>query len=123
MRLIILAAVMALAAPVFAGDPPSPISRQVKPCWNQGALSTQALRVTVSVRFTLLSDGHVDPATITLWHHDAETQSIAEQAFKTARLAILRCMEDGYEATGPQRLMFGPEGVRPWPSPAPMIEA
>ena len=59
-------------------------------CWNVGALSAEAQRATIAVRFEIGHDGKPISDTIKLADTDAGPGP-TDQAFEAARRAILRC--------------------------------
>lgn len=65
-------------------------------CWNRGALSVEASRLTVSVRFRLGPDGRADPNSLELIESQAGSATAIENAFNVARRAILECGRAGF---------------------------
>ncbi|OSP56535.1 hypothetical protein [Pseudoruegeria sp. SK021] len=66
----------------------------VSQCWNFSALSTDASKVTVVVGMSMTLDGQ--PSNLRMVSFDGGGQAAAQQAFDTARRAILRCAGEGY---------------------------
>ena len=81
--------------PVTAGEKEALIV-DVKACWNVGALSTEAMRTTVTVRVDMNQDGKPDIKTIKMTGYDGGSEAAAKQAFEAARRAIVRCGSDGF---------------------------
>ncbi len=61
----------------------------VSRCWNVGALGTDAMQVVVTVGMDMSRDGA--PSNLRLVSHTGGSAAAAEQAYDTARRAILRC--------------------------------
>jgi hypothetical protein len=61
----------------------------VSRCWNVGALGTDAMQVVVTVGMDMSRDGA--PSNLRLLTHTGGSAAAAEQAYDTARRAILRC--------------------------------
>ncbi len=82
----------------------------VQPCWNIGVLSREALRVAVTVGFSLTDTGRHEQGSIRLISATGGDDQAAAQAFETARRAIIRCEADGYpdpsNYNGDVRLLF-----------------
>lgn len=89
-------------------------------CWNRGALSVDASRVSVSVEFRMTRDGHPQPASLRLIDsRGGSSQTATQNAFETARRAILQCGRAGFplprEKYGRWRdviVDFRPEGIQ-----------
>lgn len=84
-------------------------SAKIAACWNVGALSMEALRTTVLVRFTVDARGVPDFANIALDSVDLDTSAVT-QAFEAARRAIIRCGQNGGLEGGVWE--FSPVGIR-----------
>ena len=91
----------------------------VRRCWNVGALSTAALETKVVVRFELGQDGKPDVGSIRMTGFEGGNQSVANQAYETARRAIIRCGVSGYnlpiekyEQWKIVNITFNPENMR-----------
>ena len=110
MRFVMMIATL-LAGPVYAEGMQTPLSKKVQSCWNTGALSSAALRLTLHVAFDLQQQGDVDSGTIRLVSATGGSGAAVEQAFQAARRAIVRCGVDGYFEIGSRVLAFGPDGV------------
>jgi hypothetical protein len=93
----------------------------VNRCWNVGALSTEALRVTVTVYVDLDREGKPDSGSIKMATFEGGSEAAARSAFEVARRAIIRCaaQEGGfklpaekYEEWKELSLVFDPNGMR-----------
>lgn len=100
------AAAAALAATAGAPDRPvgPPLTAgereglrvSVSQCWNVGALSTDAMRTTITVGVTMNQDGTPQNGSIKLLSHSGGTEAGAQSAFEVARRAIIRCGARGF---------------------------
>lgn len=95
------------------------VSLAVSRCWNIGSLSTNALSVTIKVSFEVDAQNRPVADTISgigLKDGNSETGIAFDQAFQSARRAILRCGANGLPIpeNGPTRLevVFDPETMR-----------
>ncbi len=68
----------------------------VKRCWNVGALSSDALRTTVTISFNMQPDGHPILSSIRLVGSRGGSGSAVDQAFEAGKRAIVRCGADGF---------------------------
>ena len=91
----------------------------VKACWNVGALSTEALRTTVTVGVSMLPDGRPDIGSIRRIGYDGGSEAAANQAYEAGRRAIVRCGADGfplpaekYDHWSEIEIVFNPEKMR-----------
>ncbi len=91
----------------------------VKACWNVGALSTEALRTTVTVGVTMLPDGRPDIGSIRRIGHEGGSEAAANQAYEAGRRAIVRCGSDGFPLPAEKydhwreiEIVFNPEKMR-----------
>lgn len=91
----------------------------IQQCWNVGALSTDALMVTVTVAFSMTPSAMPEPGTIRVVSASGGSEAAVAQAFETARRAIIRCAGDGYGLPREQfdawrdiEIIFNPEGMR-----------
>ena len=91
----------------------------VRECWNVGALSTDALAVTVTVAVSMQPDGRPDAGSIRLADAEGGSGAAVERAFDAARRAIIRCGQDGYDLPSDQydqwrdiEMVFNPESMR-----------
>lgn len=90
----------------------------VQRCWNVGSLSTEALRVTVSVGVSLNEDGKPDRESFGILAYEGGSKAAAQEAFEVARRAILRCGRDGYDLPADKyetwkdlNVVFDPNGM------------
>ena len=69
----------------------------VSQCWNVGALSSDAMRTTITVGVSMNQDGTPNSGSIKLIGFSGGPQSAADAAFEVARRAILRCGARGFD--------------------------
>lgn len=91
----------------------------VSQCWNVGALSSAAQRVTVIVALNLTPDGKPVSGSLTLASSEGGDQTAANQAYQAARRAILRCGSKGFDLPADKyeqwrdiEMTFNPERIR-----------
>ena len=91
----------------------------VKACWNLGTVSSEAMRVTVTVRLSVGQDGTPDAASIRMAGFEGGDDAAAKRIYDTARRAIIRCGKTGfplppekYETWKDLELVFDPNGMR-----------
>jgi outer membrane biosynthesis protein TonB len=91
----------------------------VNRCWNVGALSTEALRVTVTVYVSLGQDGKPVASSVEMATFEGGSEAAARQAFEAAKRAIIRCGADGYDLPAEKyeewkelSIVFDPNGMR-----------
>ena len=91
----------------------------VKTCWNLGTLSSDAMRVTVTVRLSVGQNGVPDGASIQMVGAEGGDAAAAKQIYDTARRAIIRCGKNGfplppekYDTWKDLELVFDPNGMR-----------
>ncbi len=118
------AAPAAPAAVVSSGPPLTNGQRDgfrlaVAGCWNVGSLSTDALRTTIVVAFSMNRDGTPVANSVRLDGVLEGTTAGAQNAFEAARRAIIRCggngydlPEESYEQWREVEAVFNPEGMR-----------
>ncbi len=91
----------------------------VQKCWNVGSLSSDALRVTVTVGVALDNAGKILSGSIHLISSTDGSNAAAKQAYEAARRAIIRCGAKGFDL--PQEkydhwreieMTFNPEKMR-----------
>ena len=85
----------AIGPPITAGEKDALIV-DVKQCWNVGALSSDALRTTVTLSVNMRPDGHPDIGSIKLVGSSGGTGAAVDQAFEAGKRAIVRCGSDGF---------------------------
>ena len=68
----------------------------IQRCWNVGALSTDALRVTVVVGFTMTPDARPEIGSIRLVRAEGGSGGAVDRAYESARRAIIRCGAAGF---------------------------
>jgi len=104
--------------PVTSGEKEALIV-DVKQCWNVGALSSEALRTTVTVRVSMNADGKPDIKTIKMVGYEGGSEAAAKQAYEAGRRAIVRCGSDGFPLPAEKydhwreiEIVFNPEKMR-----------
>ena len=85
----------AVGPPITAGEKDALIV-DVKQCWNVGALSSDALRTTVTLSVNMRPDGHPEIGSIKLVGSSGGTGAAVDQAFEAGKRAIVRCGADGF---------------------------
>ncbi|MQY43078.1 energy transducer TonB [Epibacterium sp. SM1969] len=91
----------------------------VSGCWNVGSLSSEALRTTVVVGFSVAQDGKPDTGSIRLLSSTGGSGRAERQAYEAARRAIIRCGGKGFDLP-PEKyaqwrdieITFNPERMR-----------
>ncbi|MEO0831489.1 MAG: hypothetical protein AAFY03_13655 [Pseudomonadota bacterium] len=111
--------VSAPAGPPLSSGEKDALRVAVQRCWNVGALSTEALRVTVTVGLAMQEDGRPVLASIRQIGAEGGTAAAQKQAFETARRAIIRCGAEGYDLPREKfahwreiEMVFNPERMR-----------
>ena len=91
----------------------------VKKCWEVGSLSSTALETTVVVAVSLARDGKPLTSSIRQIGSEGGTAASVEQAFATARRAIIRCGSSGFKLPSDKydqwkdiEMTFNPERMR-----------
>jgi hypothetical protein len=91
----------------------------VQQCWNTGSMSTAAQRTKVTVGVSMNQDGTPIVGSIKLVGSSGGTSASAEQAFQTARRAIIICGKSGFKLPAEKfdewrelELSFDPEQMR-----------
>ena len=104
--------------PLTAGEKDA-LRVSVQKCWNVGSLSTVALQTTVIVGVNMSEDSKPISSSIRLLSSSGGTSASAEQAFQTARRAIIRCGASGYNLPADKyaswreiEMTFNPERMR-----------
>jgi len=69
----------------------------LRPCWNLGALSVEASRMTISVGFRMSPDGRPEPASLRLAGYRNGSEPAAQNAFEVASRAIRMCGRNGFD--------------------------
>jgi hypothetical protein len=67
----------------------------IQQCWNVGSLSSEALRTSVTVGFTISPDRRPISESLRMIDSSGGDESAARQAFESARRAIIRCGANG----------------------------
>ncbi len=91
------------SAPSAGGGTGTPLTRQeksglilgIKRCWNVGALSTDALKITVVVGFSMTPDAKPEVGSIRMISAQGGSGVAVDRAFEAARRAIIRCGSGG----------------------------
>jgi len=124
-----IAAAVAEAANAPAAATPSgpPLTRgqreglrlAVQNCWNVGALSSEALRVTVTVEVQMGRDGVPERNSVRMLSNTGGSDTAIRQAYEAARRAVLRCGGSGYDLPAESydqwrtiEITFNPEDMR-----------
>ena len=81
--------------PMSAGEKDA-LRVAVQQCWNTGSMSTAAQRTKVTVGVSMNQDGTPIVGSIKLLGSSGGTAASAEQAFQTARRAIIICGKRGF---------------------------
>ncbi|MBT8408934.1 MAG: energy transducer TonB [Alphaproteobacteria bacterium] len=68
----------------------------VQQCWNTGSLSSEALRITVTLTVNMNPDGKPDNGSIRMLGFEGGSNGAAKQAYEAARRAVIRCGLNGY---------------------------
>lgn len=107
------------SGPPLTGGEKDALRVAVQQCWNVGSLSTDALRVTVTVGVKMQRNGKPDNGSIRMLAAEGGNQSAAKQAYETARRAIIRCgargfnlPEEKYSQWAEIEMVFNPERMR-----------
>jgi hypothetical protein len=119
-----LAETLREGAPVASGPPLTGseldgLRAAVAQCWNVGALSTEAMAVTVTVGVELDRDGRPEAGSLRMVDAQGGSGQAAQQAFEAARRAILRCGAQGFDLPAEKydqwrdiEMTFNPESMR-----------
>jgi hypothetical protein len=107
------------SGPPLTGGEKDALRLAVQSCWNTGSLSSDALKVTVTVAFEMGEDARPVDSTIRLIDSTGGSQDSAKQAYETARRAIMRCGARGfdlpiekYASWRSVEMVFNPEKMR-----------
>jgi hypothetical protein len=91
----------------------------VRACWNVGSMSTDAMRITVVVGVSMSQDGRPQNETIHQISATPGSATATNQAFETARRAIIRCGAKGFDLPSEKydhwrdvEITFNPEKMR-----------
>ncbi|SLN49886.1 cell envelope biogenesis protein TolA [Pseudooctadecabacter jejudonensis] len=71
--------------------------RQIGNCWNTGTLSTGAQNTIIVMAFAMTPEGRPVTDSISLDSFTGGSAADAEAAFQTARRALIRCTDEGYD--------------------------
>lgn len=104
--------------PMSAGEKDA-LRVAVQQCWNTGSMSTAAQRTKVTVGVSMNQDGTPIVGSIKLLGSSGGNAASAEQAFQTARRAIIICGKRGFQLPAEKfdewrelELSFDPEQMR-----------
>ncbi len=107
------------SGPPITGGEKEAFILAIRQCWNVGALSSDALRVTVIVGAAMNPDGKPDSGSIRMISSDGGSDAATKQAFEAARRAIIRCGTSGYDLPKDKyaqwqnvQITFNPERMR-----------
>ncbi len=88
-------------------------------CWNVGSLSSAAMQTTVVVSVFLTRGGKPETGSVRLLSSSGGPEAAAQQAFETARRAIIRCGARGFDLPAEKyshwreiEMTFNPERMR-----------
>jgi hypothetical protein len=91
----------------------------VQQCWNVGSLSSDALRVTVTVGVSMGQTGVPDAGSIRMIAFEGGSEGAARQAYEAARRAIIICGKNGFPLPADKydqwrdiEMVFNPERMR-----------
>lgn len=70
---------------------------EILSCWNVGALSTEAMKISVTVAFEV-KDGMPVAASVRMVSSTGGSKGAVRQAFEAARRAVLRCGARGFQS-------------------------
>ncbi len=91
----------------------------VQQCWNVGSLSSDALRLTVTVGVSMGQNGVPDAGSIRMIAFEGGSEAAARQAYEAARRAIIICGKNGfplpvekYDQWRDIEMVFNPERMR-----------
>ena len=85
-----------IGPPMTAGEKDA-LRVAVQACWNVGALSTEAMRVTVTVGVQMNQNGTPVADSVRMVSFAGGSDGAARQAYEAARRAILRCGARGFQ--------------------------
>lgn len=108
-----------ISGPPMTSDERDALRVAVQQCWNVGSLSSEALRTTVVVAFSMTEDGRPLHQTLRMLSYAGGSTDAARQTFETVRRAIIRCGANGFDLPRSKYLqwqavemMFSPENMR-----------
>jgi len=123
-----IAAAVAEAASAPAAAPSGPpltrgqregLRLAVQNCWNVGALSSEALRVTVTIEVQMARSGVPEQNSVRMLGNTGGSDTAIRQAYEAARRAVLRCGGSGYDLPAESydqwrtiEITFNPEDMR-----------
>lgn len=94
----------------------------IRGCWNVGTTSSEALRTTVTVSFTMDQNGYPDAISFRLVSSEGGSEAAVRAAYDAARRAVMRCAtqgRDGYDLPIESyplwrevEIRFNPDGMR-----------
>ena len=88
--------VEALIADIVRNSEEYALGKEISPCWNIGALSTEASKTIVEVALRFNADGTPIASSMRMVVSSGGSDSAAQQAFEAAKRAIIRCGARGY---------------------------
>lgn len=107
------------SGPPLTGAEREGLKLAISRCYNVGALSTEALAVTIYVSVEMARDGKPVIASIKLLRSENGSEAAAKQAYDAARRAIIICGNDGFELPSEKydqwktvEIKFNPESMR-----------
>lgn len=103
----------------MTSDERDALRANVLQCWNVGSLSSDALRTTITVAFSMTEEGRPHNDTLRMIESEGSDDNAARQAFESARRAIIRCGANGlkvpmdkYDQWSEVELTFNAENMR-----------
>lgn len=107
------------SGPPLTGDEREGLRLAVSRCWNLGALSTDAMAVTIVVGMEMTREAKPVIGSINLIRSEGGSDAAARQAYEAARRAIIRCGANGYDLPVEKyerwqeiEMKFNPESMR-----------
>ncbi len=105
--------------PPLTGSEREGLKLAVSRCWNLGALSSDAMQVTITVGVDMTREGKPVVDSIRLINSSGGSDAAAKQAYEAARRAIIRCGASGYNLPAEKfeqwrsvEMKFNPESMR-----------
>nr|WP_252731268.1 energy transducer TonB [Lentibacter algarum] len=107
------------SGPPLTGGEREGLKLAVSRCWNLGALSSEAMAVTIIVAMDMTRDGKPVVPSIKLLSSSGGSDAAANKAYSAARRAIIRCGASGYDLPDEKfeqwrsiEMKFNPESMR-----------
>jgi len=94
---LVLSARNAPSGPPLTRQEKDSLRISVSRCWNKNSLSRDAMGVTITVLFNMLETGYPENESIKMISSTGGSPSAVKIAYKSARRAILRCGNRGFD--------------------------